>query len=154
MHCYTWCSVYKSATRVLLCRRAVPKVSPSDDQVKPQGDRQAQNLPQTAGGEGPSSNGNGNGHHVHDSQRVNGDLSAQGTQQDSAQTQEASPGFVPPYRGIPGYYSYGAPPGLQYDPAVQDQYLYQYNYNGLHPYWRNAYMRDEDASWDEQNPDE
>ncbi len=89
-----------------------------------------------------------------DGQGVNGDPDVQGAQQNGAQHQEPPPGFVPPYRGIPGYYSYGAYPGPQYDPAVQDQYLYQYNYNGLHPYWRNAYMKDDDGSWDRPNPNE
>ncbi len=126
----------------------MPPVKASDDQAKPDGNGPGPTSSQTTGRDQASNNGSSNGHQAHGQQQSNGD------QQNGAQYQESPPGFVPPYRGIPGYYSYGAYPGGQYDPAVQDQYLYQYNYDGLHPYWRNAYMRDEDESWDEQNPNE
>lgn len=91
-------------------------------------------------------NGNGNQAQQHD----NGDASSQPAQQNGAQQEQPPPAFCPPYRGIPGYYAYGGYPGVQYDPSVQDQYLYQYNYNGLHPYWSNAYRNDDDEEqWDE-----
>ncbi|KAA6424385.1 MAG: hypothetical protein FRX49_05597 [Trebouxia sp. A1-2] len=137
-------------------RRTAPAGKPSNGQGQPTSDSQGPGQAQAPGTEQANSNGygNGSGRHVPDAQGVNGDPNMQGAHQNGAQHQEPPPGFVHPYRGIPGYYSYGAYPGPQYDPAVQDQYLYQYNYNGLHPYWRNAYMRDNDESWDEHNPSE
>ena len=103
-----------------------------------------------------SSSGSSNGSHKHDSQPQqspsNGPPGRDG-EVNGAQHQEP-PAGLPPYRGVAGYYAYGPFPGMQYDPAVQDQYLYQYNYNGLHPYWRNAYMSDERDSWDEHNQNE
>lgn len=137
-------------------RRTAPPGTPSNGQGEPPGDSQGPGQAQAPGTAPANSNGNSNGssRHVPDAQGVNGDPNVQGAQQNGAQHQEPPPGFVPPYRGIPGYYSYGAYPGPQYDPDVQDQYLYQYNYNGLHPYWRNAYMKDDHGSWDEHNPNE
>ena len=103
-----------------------------------------------------SSNGS-NGSYKHDPQPWQSPSSGpygRAGEANGAQHEEPPAGLPPPYRGVAGYYAYGPVPGMQYDPAVQDQYLYQYNYNGLHPYWRNAYMSDERNSWDEHNQNE
>ena len=57
-----------------------------------------------------------------------------------------------PYRGIPGYYSYGAYPGMQYDPTLQEQFWY--DFNGYHPYWRQTDSHDESTVWEEGEANE
>ena len=135
------------------CRRTVPPGGPADDQAQRPPSRQGPGPGPSQAPAAQQANGNGSGseHHANGSQHINGELNTPGAQENGAQQMEGPPGFIPPYRGIPGYYSYGAYPGAPYDPSTQDQYLYQYNYNALHPYWRNAYLTDEDESWEERN---
>lgn len=135
------------------CRRTVPPGAPPDDQAQRPPSRQGTGPgpPQAPGAQQANGSGNGSEHHTNGSQHTNGEFNAQGAQENGAQQKEAPPGFIPPYRGIPGYYSYGAYPGAPYDPSTQDQYLYQYNYNALHPYWRSAYLTDEDEAWEERS---
>ncbi|KAL3154363.1 hypothetical protein ABBQ32_013842 [Trebouxia sp. C0010 RCD-2024] len=121
-------------------RRPIPSSNSEEDSVKFPHDQQA-----SASGPPGNQASNDNGHQP--PKRSNGDAASQSPQQNGAQRQEPPRQYLPPYRGIPGYYTYQ---GAQYDPAVQDQYLYQYNYNGLHPFWRNAYRHEDDDGDDEQ----
>ena len=126
----------------MLCRRPIPPSNPEQDPATSSYDQQAPTS-------GPHGNPvtNGNGHQA--PQQNQGDAGSHSSQQNGAQHEQRAP-FVPPYRGVPGYYMYGGYPGVPYDSADPDQYLYQYNYNGLHPYWRNTYRSDEyDEQWDE-----
>lgn len=130
-----------------LCRRPIPPSNPEQDPAKYSNDEQAP----TAGPHGNQAT-NTNGHQA--PQHNQGDYGSHSSQQNGAahgaQHEQHPPFMSPPYRGIPGYYTYGGYPGVPYDSADADQYLYQYNYNGLHPYWRNTYRSDDyDEQWDE-----
>lgn len=127
-----------------LCRRPIPPSHPEQDLGKSSHDQQAHSS-------GPHGNHatNGNGHQA--PQHGKGDTGSQSTQQNGAQHAQQAPDVrPPPYRGIPGYYAHGGYAGVPYAEGDPDQYLYQFNYNRLHPYWRNAYRHDDyDDEWDE-----